>query len=124
MCLCCGAVDALDISRVIHHDLAQDTCPDARLGPAVEAIIDRRVRSVVRRTVLPATAGLEHMDNAADDLLIAGRLHPAAVLWDRRLNHRVLLIRQPKQVRHRYLPIGSFESDPTESRQGEIEFRA
>ena len=45
--------------------------PRTRPGPAVEAVVDRRVRAVFARTVAPATAGLEHM------LVAIGVLSPA-----------------------------------------------
>jgi len=44
------------------------------------------------------------MDDPADYLAIATRLNAATVLWDRILDQRELLIRQPEQVRHQPPP--------------------
>ena len=44
--------------------------PDLAIGPAVEAIVDRRPWAVFRRTVAPAAAGSQHMENAAQDTTV------------------------------------------------------
>jgi hypothetical protein len=36
-------------------------------GPAIEAIVDGRVGTILGRTIAPAGAALEHMDDAAND---------------------------------------------------------
>lgn len=61
------------IQRQRHGILAQlgqrfeDSTPPAALGPAIEAIIDRRVRPVFLRAIAPSGAGLKHVDDTADD---------------------------------------------------------
>ena len=49
----------------------QNTGPDAPAAPPVPAIIDGRRRAVFGRTVGPATATLEHVNDAGD--------HPASI---------------------------------------------
>jgi hypothetical protein len=43
----------------------EDRAPSVFLGPAIEAIVDGRVGTVLVRTVAPARARLQHMDDAA-----------------------------------------------------------
>jgi hypothetical protein len=45
-------------------------------APAVEAIVDRRVRAIDRRAVPPGRARAQHMDNAADDPAIIDTVRP------------------------------------------------
>ena len=50
---------------------SEQVFPDAAPRPTHKAIIDRRRRTVLGRTIAPATAAFQHMDDAAD--------HPAIV---------------------------------------------
>ncbi len=67
------SLDRGGIQRQRHRIVAQlgqrleDRTPSVALGPAVEAIIDRRVRAVFPWAVAPAPARLQHVDDAADD---------------------------------------------------------
>jgi tripartite-type tricarboxylate transporter receptor subunit TctC len=47
--------------------LAEQPLPYATLCPQYETIVDRRVRAIPRRTVAPAAAALQHMQDAADN---------------------------------------------------------
>jgi hypothetical protein len=76
----------------------KDALPNSLRTPAVEAIIDRLVRSIFRRTVDPSTSGLEHMLDSTQNAQIVPRLHATAVAWDKRFNPHPLLIAKPKQV--------------------------
>ena len=48
----------------------KDRLPMPALGPAIEPIIDRRVRTKVGRAIAPARATLKHVDDTADDASI------------------------------------------------------
>lgn len=45
----------------------EDSLPTSALGPAIEAIVDRRVRTIFGRAIAPARAALQHVYDAADD---------------------------------------------------------
>src|SRR5689334_24375179 len=44
----------------------ENSLPTSAFGPAIEAIIDGRVGTILGRAIAPARAALEHVDNAAD----------------------------------------------------------
>src|SRR6185437_13148598 len=50
--------------------------PDAPLRPAVIAVVHRHRWPVCRRTILPAAAGLQNMDDPADDAPVVLALGP------------------------------------------------
>lgn len=77
----------------------EDRAPSAFLGPAIEAIVDRRVRAVLARAIAPPPARLQHMDDAADDTPIVVPLRTRQALWQMTLDARPLLVVQPKQTR-------------------------
>lgn len=70
--------------------------PMPALGPAIEPIVDRRVRTVVRRAIAPPRTALKHMNNAADDASIVIARRPRLVRWKMRLYARPLPIVQPE----------------------------
>ncbi len=74
-----GAVDTLDGGGIELDETGQDRVPDPRLRPPVEAIIDRRVGTILRGTILPATPDTKHVDDPADHLTISPWLDPAPV---------------------------------------------
>ena len=49
---------------------SEDAPPDAAPAPAVPAVVDRRVGTIVLRRVAPPPARLEHVDDTADDAAI------------------------------------------------------
>jgi hypothetical protein len=65
--------DRCRVEREHHGILARfsqgfkDCAPSAALGPAIEAIVDRGVRAVFARTIAPSGAGLQHVNDAAED---------------------------------------------------------
>ena len=65
--------------------------PEPLVGPAVEAIVDRRVRAVIRRTIAPPAASLEHVDDAGNDTPVidtaASRLRVSDLLCNCDLIH-------------------------------------
>jgi len=91
--------------------------PNAFRRPADEAVVERLARSIDLRRVDPATAGFEHMNNAADDpAVVNARLTPR-VRRQKRLKPRKLIVRKPKivanhepspsgTVNHKFVPPG------------------
>jgi len=82
----------------------KDCAPSAALGPAIEAIVDRGVRAVFARTVAPSRAGLQHVNDAAEDAPIVLPIRPRQSSRQVRFNPRPLLITQPKQAGTHLLP--------------------
>src|SRR5258708_39804038 len=84
----------------------KDALPNSLRAPAVEAIIDRLVRPILRRTVDPSTSSLEHMHDSTQNAPIVLRLHATAVTWNKRFNPRPLLVAKPKKVfSHQLAPL-------------------
>jgi hypothetical protein len=65
--------------------LAEQPLPYATLCPQYETIVDRRVRVIPRRTVAPAAAALQHMQDAADHSPV---IHPVLTAHVRRKQRR------------------------------------
>ena len=78
----------------------QHRLPEAAPGPAIEAVVDRGGRTVLRRAIAPATARLHDVDDAGDDLPVVVAFGPGLVLGHERFDDHPLLVRQPEQVRH------------------------
>ena len=76
----------------------KDCAPSSALGPAIEAIIDRRVRTVFARTITPSRTRLQHVNDAADDAPIGVPLRPRQSHRQMRFDTRPLPIIQPKQT--------------------------
>ena len=81
----------------------QHRLPEAAPGPAIEAVVDRGARAIRGRAVAPAAARRQDMQDARDDLPVVLPLGSGLVPGHERLDHRPLLVREPKQVRHRHL---------------------
>jgi len=80
----------------------KDRLPMAALGPAIEAIVDRRVRTKLGRAVAPARTALKHVNDAADDASIVFTRRPGLVRWQMRLYLSPLLVVKPeKSFAHR-----------------------
>src|SRR5919106_759955 len=77
----------------------EDGAPSAFLGPAIEAIVDRRVGAVLMRTIAPAGSRLQHMDDVADDASIVVPLWTWQAVRKMCLDPRPLPVVQPKQTR-------------------------
>jgi hypothetical protein len=54
----------------------KDGAPSSALGPTIEAIVDRRVRTVFTQTVAPSPTRLQHVNDAADDAPIVSPFWP------------------------------------------------
>src|SRR5262245_30966353 len=75
----------------------KDRLPMSALGPAIEPIVGRRVRTKVGRAITPARATLKHVDDTADDAPIICALRPGLVRWQMRLYLSPLLVVEPEQ---------------------------
>src|SRR5262245_30018712 len=85
-------------SRIAGHRRI-DFLPYALARPAVEAIVDGRAGTVIRRAVAPASAAAQHMNDAAQDTPVIDPRR-TAVMRQKRLDPRPLLIIQPEQSAH------------------------
>lgn len=75
----------------------KDRLPMSALGPAIKAIVDRRVRTIIGRTIAPTCAALKHVNDTADNASIVIARRASLVRWQMRLNLSPLLVVQPKQ---------------------------
>ncbi len=73
------------------------SAPSLGLGPTIEAIVDRRVRPVFIGAITPAAAGLQHVDDAADDAAVIDTRRSLQSARQMRRDARPLLVTQPKQ---------------------------
>src|SRR5271155_4981446 len=73
-----GAVN-LDVRTIDRHgpdhagragQRVKDVSPDALAAPAIEAIVDRRVGTIIGRTIPPPCTRAQHMHDPADDPVI------------------------------------------------------
>ncbi len=84
----------------------EDGSPPPAFGPAIEAIVDGRIGTILGRTIAPAGATLEHMDDAADDPPIVISFRSGQVRRQVRCNACPLPVIQPKQpCAHRKPPV-------------------
>src|SRR5215471_6533708 len=74
----------------------KDRLPMPALGPSIEPIVDRRVRTIVGRTIAPARAALKHVNDTADNASIVIARRASLVRWQMRLNLSPLLVVQPE----------------------------
>jgi hypothetical protein len=104
----------------------ENPLPDAPSRPAIEAIVYRGARPIVRRAVSPSAAALERMHDPTDHPSIVNTTGARLVLWQVRIDRCPRLIAQPKQIPHRPLlvqPSRSKDSDLLKQRNDLIGFR-
>jgi hypothetical protein len=75
----------------------KDRLPMSALSPAIETIVDRRVRTIVGRAIAPACAALKHVNDTADNASIVIARRAGLVRWQMRLDLNPLLVVQPEQ---------------------------
>jgi len=81
--------------------LGENTLPHTALGPAPETVVERLLRPVdMLRTITPAAAALQRVNNAGEHPPIIDPRHAARILRQKRLDPRPLLIRKPEEIRH------------------------
>ncbi len=89
----------------------EDVFPNAFGRPAHEAIVKRLAGAVDGRRVNPATPGLQHMNDAADDPPVVDPGLASRIGWKMRLKPRELAVVQPETVSiHHRSPFGDLES--------------
>ena len=102
----CRAV-SLHVRRVDHlclyrpstsGKLPEQVLPDAALRPAHETVIDRRGRTILWRTITPAAAALENMNDPTDHTAVVHPLLASNIRRQMRFNPSPILVAQPKQV--------------------------
>src|ERR1700694_5495847 len=77
--------------------------PNSPLAPAREAIVDRLVRPILKRAVLPTASHLLHMHDPTQNPSIIMALGTTLVGRQMRFHFRPLLIVEPKQISaHRF----------------------
>ncbi len=79
--------------------------PEPLARPSVKAVVDRCRRAVLLRAITPAASDLEYMDDARDHGAVINAASARLVHGHMRLDHRPLLVRQPKQMSHSSLQI-------------------
>ena len=77
----------------------KDGAPSPALGPAVEAIVDSRVRAVFTRAVAPSRTRLQHVNDPADNAAVVVPLRSRQSRRQMRLDTCPLPVVQPKQTR-------------------------
>lgn len=89
----------------------EDVFPNAFGRPPNEAIVERLARAVDGRRINPATPGLQHMDDAADDPAVIDPGLAPRIGGKMRLKPRKLAVVQPETVSiHHRSPFGDLES--------------
>src|SRR5580693_8143742 len=83
-----GAVDGPCVIRHDRHQRVEDCLPAPTTAPAVEAVIDRGGGFVDRRTVLPATATAQDMNDPTNDPPVVLPACAGVDLGKKRLNRR------------------------------------
>lgn len=77
----------------------KDGAPSPALGPAVETIVDGRVRAVFTRAVAPSRTRLQHVNDPADNAAVVVPLRSRQSRRQMRLDTCPLPVVQPKQTR-------------------------
>src|SRR6185437_16563761 len=92
-------VSRIDGGRSVHpggsRQRIKDIGPDPLTAPAIEAIIDRRVRSVDFRAITPARPTSEHIDDPADHTAIVDAMSPFPPPWQQRFYPPPFRIAEP-----------------------------
>lgn len=83
----------------------KDGGPDALAAPPIEAVVDRRVGTVVGRAIAPAGARTQHMHDPADDSAIVDTVRTTPATRHQRLNPLPFRIAKPIELLpHQGLP--------------------
>lgn len=102
---CCADNAAGSTQRV------ENILPYALLAPAVEAVVNRCIGSIISGTIAPSGTCLQHMNNARNDPAIIHPMGTATTLWQPGLDPGPLFVTQPEQMLH----------DPILQREDQIE---
>ena len=103
MSLDVGGIDGRGLRhRARHCQRLDQVHPEPAPRPAVEAVVDRRRRTVLDRAVTPAATSFENMDDARDHPAIVDATGSRLVLGNKPFDCGPLLVREPKQLRHQH----------------------
>ena len=80
------AVDHLDLAVVRLDDGVHQAIPDARLAPAIEAVVGRRVRPVTLGQIAPRRARAQHPEDAVENTPVVLRFGASPVGRQERLD--------------------------------------
>ena len=75
----------------------KERLPMSALSPAIETIVDRRVRAIIGRAIAPACAALKHVNDTADDASIVIAHRSGLVRWQMWAYQSPLLVVEPEQ---------------------------
>src|ERR1700756_4846557 len=75
----------------------KDRLPMSALSPAIETIVDRRIRTVVGGAIAPACAALKHMNDTDDNASIVIARRTSLVHWQMRLYLSPQLVVEPEK---------------------------
>ena len=88
------AVDHLHLAVVGFHDRVHHPISDAGFAPAVEAIVDGRVRTIALGQIAPRAARAQDIEHAVEGLPVVLRLRPATIHGQQRLDDAPLEVGQ------------------------------
>ena len=83
-------------NRTCRRHLLKDALPDTAAGPSVVAVVDRRWRAIGRRDIAPAAAGLEDVQDTADDAPVIYPWFAGLAMRQMRLDCLPCIVREPK----------------------------
>ena len=113
-----GAIDRQSYHAVLAAagERLKGRLPMSALGPAIEPVVDRRVRTKVRRAIAPARATLKHVNDTADNASIVTARGPCLVRWQMRLYLSPLPVAKlEKSFAHRSSPAESIRHKRNQS---------
>ena len=83
---------------IVAGQCAEYLGPTPALRPAIEAIVDRRIGTILARTITPTPARLKHVHDAADDTSIIHTFRPGQTAGKMRFDAPPLPVIQPEQA--------------------------
>jgi hypothetical protein len=89
----------------ISSDCSENVLPNSSFAPPREAVVDRLMRPILARTILPPASRAQHVHDAAQNPSIVFSFRPTLVGWQMQLYFHPLVIAEPKQALiHRLAP--------------------
>ena len=89
-----GTVDHLNVAVIGLGNRIHDAVPHPGLGPAVEAIVASRIRSIAFRQIAPRRARAQHPENAAQDATVVNTRNATWLVRKKRFNDRPFKVRE------------------------------
>lgn len=107
-----GSINHDHVTVVCIYHCVHNSVPHAGLGPTVETIVDRRVRTITPRKIAPWCAGAQNIENAIEHTAVVNTRNATRFVWQNTLYELPLQLREIKSSHH---------IDPKCSRFNEIE---